>query len=139
MFYICYLWGVHVLYTLFVRCSYFIYIICEVFMFYTRYLWGVQVLYTLFVRCSCFIYVICEVFMLYICYLWGIHVLYTLFVFIYVYWCSKRFPFLMMFVSFNSNTTGVTSGAATASAPEFTLGFQWGLCFSIFSLLSSVL
>jgi hypothetical protein len=88
MFYICYLWGVHVLYTLFVRCSCFIYVICEVFMFYIRYLWGVQVLYMLFVRCSCFIYVICEVFMLYIRYLWGVHVLYMLFVrcscFIYV-------------------------------------------------------
>jgi hypothetical protein len=80
MLYIRYLWDIHVLYTLFVRCSCFIYVICEVFMFYIHYLWGVHVLYTLFVRCSCFIYVICEVFMFYIRYLWGVHVIYTLFV-----------------------------------------------------------
>ena len=38
-------------------------------------------------------------------------VLFVLFVFIYVhvYWCPTRFPCQMMFVSFNSNTTGVTS------------------------------
>jgi hypothetical protein len=36
-----------------------------------------------------------------------------------------------MLVSFNSNTTGVTSGAGTANlsrAPEFTPSFQWGTC-----------
>ena len=36
------------------------------------------------------------------------------------------------------NTTGVTSGAGTtyhSEAPEFTPGFQWGSCFSIFSFM----
>ena len=36
------------------------------------------------------------------------------------------------------NTTGVTSGAGTAypsGAPEFTPGFQWGSCYSIFSFI----
>jgi len=45
-----------------------------------------------FVEGSCFVYV----------------------VFIYVYWCSTLFPYLMMFVSLKSNTTGVTCGAGTA-------------------------
>jgi hypothetical protein len=42
---------------------------------------------------------------------------------IYANWCQTRFSFQMMFVSFNSNTTGVTSGAGTtypSGAPEFT-------------------
>jgi len=42
----------------------------------------------------------------------------------------------MMFVSFNCNTTGVTSGAGTAKhfeAPQFIPGFKWGSCCSIFS------
>ena len=37
------------------------------------------------------------------------------------------------------NMTGVTSGAETAypsGAPEFTSGFQWGSCYSIFSFIS---
>ena len=36
------------------------------------------------------------------------------------------------------NTTGATSGAGTAStsgAPEFTPGFHWGSCYSIFSFM----
>ena len=36
------------------------------------------------------------------------------------------------------NTTRVTSGAGTAypsGEPEFTTGFQWGSCYSIFSLI----
>jgi len=43
---------------------------------------------------------------------------------------------------FNSNMAGVTYGAGTANpsgAHEFTLGFQWGSCCSIFSFLCSVL
>jgi hypothetical protein len=36
------------------------------------------------------------------------------YVFIYVSWCPTRFPYQMMLVSLNSNTTGVTSGAGTA-------------------------
>jgi hypothetical protein len=36
------------------------------------------------------------------------------------------------------NTSGATSGAGTAypsGAPEFIPGFQWGLCYSIFSFM----
>jgi hypothetical protein len=43
----------------------------------------------------------------------GIHVLLMLFAFIYAYWCPIRFPFLIMFVSFNSNTTDGTWRAGT--------------------------
>jgi len=48
------------------------------------------------------------------------------FVFIYVSWCQTRFPYNMMFVSYNSNTTGVTCGTGTAyrsGVPQFTPGF----------------
>jgi hypothetical protein len=51
---------------------------------------------------------------------------YMLFVFIYARLCSKQFPFQMTFVSFNSNTTDITSGAGTAhpsGAHEFTHRF----------------
>jgi len=60
-----------------------------------------------FVRVSCFIYV-------FFC------------VFIYVFWSPTRFPYQMMFVSFNSNTTGATCGAGTVKpfGLEFTLGFS---------------
>ena len=47
----------------------------------------------------------------------------------------------MMFVQFNSNTTGVTCWAGTANpsgAPEFTPSFKWDLSCSIFSLLCNV-
>jgi hypothetical protein len=40
---------------------------------------------------------------------------------------STRFPYQMMFVSFSSNTTGVTSGTGSAThfgAPAFTLGYS---------------
>jgi len=43
-----------------------------------------------------------------------------------MYWCPTRFPYQMMFVSFNINTTGVTCGEGTANpsrAPELTPGF----------------
>ena len=49
---------------------------------------------------------------------------------------------ILMFVSFNSNATGVTSGAGPANppgAPEFTSGFSWCSCCSIFWFLCSVL
>jgi len=49
-----------------------------------------------------------------------------LFVINYVYCCSTRFPYQMMFVSFISNTTGVICGAGTANSfgtPEFTPDF----------------
>ena len=48
------------------------------------------------------------------------------FKFIHVYWCPPRFPYQMMFVSFNSNTTDVISGAGIANysgAPEFLVVF----------------
>jgi hypothetical protein len=41
-------------------------------------------------------------------------------------WCPTRFPFQLMFLSFNSNRTGVACGAGTvypSGAPEFTPGF----------------
>ena len=63
---------------------------------------------------------------------------FMLFVFIYVYWCPIRSPYHMILVSFNCNTTGVECGAVTANpsgVPEFTLDFQWGVCYSIFSFL----
>jgi len=61
-----------------------------------------------------------------------------LFEFIYVHWCPTRFPYQMMFISFNSNTTGGTCGAGTTNpfgAHEFTPTLR---C-SIFSLLCKVL
>jgi hypothetical protein len=73
---------------------------------------------------------------------------YLLFVFIYVYWCSTRFPYQMMFASFNCNC--VTSWAGTTNpsgAPEYTpvfsavrvaqsLAFYAVFCISLFVLLS---
>ena len=44
-----------------------------------------------------------------------IRVIFMLFVFIYTYWCPTRFPYQMMFVSFNSSTMGVISGAGIAN------------------------
>ena len=52
-----------------------------------------------------------------ICFVGGscfIHVTFFVFVFIYVYWCPTRFPYQMMFVLLNSNSTGANSGAGTA-------------------------
>ena len=63
---------------------------------------------------------------------------FMLIVFIYAYWCPTQFPYQMMFVSFNSTTTGVTCGAGTANpsgAHECTAGFLRGSCSSIFSFL----
>ena len=65
-----------------------------------------------------------------------------LFVFIYVYCSSKRFLYQMMFVSFDRNMTGVTSGARMPKPsvePEFTPIFLLVLCFSVFIFLCSVL
>ena len=61
--------------------------------------------------------------------------LFMLFIFIYVYWNTISISDVIF--SFNSYTTGVTSGARItypSGAPEF--GFQWGSCCSIFSFLS---
>jgi len=46
-----------------------------------------------------------------------------LFVFIYTYWCPTRFPYQIIFIFLDSNTTGVTSGAGTdypSGVSEFT-------------------
>jgi hypothetical protein len=67
-----------------------------------------------------------------------------LFVFIYIYCCTKRFPYQMIMVLFNSNTTGVISGAGTAYptvTTDFTpvfigsLVFYVVLCRTLFLLL----
>jgi len=44
--------------------------------------------------------------------------MYMLFVFIYVYWCPKRYLFQMM-LSFSNNTTVVTCGVGTTKPSEF--------------------
>jgi len=47
-------------------------------------------------------------------------------IFVFIYWCPTRFLYQMMFVSFNGNTTGVTSGTGTSNpsgAPQFTSCF----------------
>jgi len=75
-----------------------------------------------------------------------------LFVFIYVYWCSTRFPYHMMFVTLTV-MTGVTSGAGPAYPSwslEFTsvfggvrvaqsLVFYVVFCRSLFVILSFLL
>ena len=49
-------------------------------------------------------------------------------------------PKYTVFVSCSSNTTGVTSGAASsAGPPEFPPGFNWGSCCSVFSIYCSFL
>jgi hypothetical protein len=40
---------------------------------------------------------------------------FKLFVLIYAYWCPTRFPYQMMFVSFNSDMTGVKCVAEAAT------------------------
>ena len=58
-----------------------------------------------------------------------------IFVSIYTQICPTQFPYQMMFVSSNSNTTANPSGG-----PEFTpCFFLWGSCCSIFSFLCSFL
>ena len=57
------------------------------------------------------------------------------------YTCRKHFSVLNSFMTYyrvcnQINTMGATSGTGTAylsGAPEFTPGFQWGSCYSIFS------
>ena len=54
--------------------------------------------------------------------------------------CTTRCSCKIMFVSFNSNTRGVTSIERTAypsGAHEFTSSFQWSQCCSTFSFLCS--
>jgi hypothetical protein len=67
----------------------------------------------------------------------NVHVLFMFFWVLFTYIGVQR-DCQMILVSFSSNTTGVTSGAGTANssgAPEFTLGFKWGPCYSIFSFI----
>ena len=46
-------------------------------------------------------------------------IFYFLFVYLFKYcWWPTRFPYCMMFVSFNSNTTGTTSGQELPTLPE---------------------
>jgi len=48
--------------------------------------------------------------------------------YLYLATCTTPFPYRMMFVSFNSNITGVTGGAGTgcpSGAPEFIPVFDW--------------
>ena len=55
---------------------------------------------------------------------------------------SYPIPFQILFVSINSNLTGVTCGAGTASpsgAPAFNPAFSLGSCWSIFGYLCNVL
>jgi hypothetical protein len=59
---------------------------------------------------------VCKEFMFYLCYLY----------FFYAYWCPTRFPYQMVFVSLNSNTTGVTFETETVNpvgTPEFIASF----------------
>jgi hypothetical protein len=57
--------------------------------------------------------------------------------------CRKHFLVLSSFMTYHQvckwiNTTDATSGAGTAypyGAPEFTTGFWWGSCYSIFSFM----
>ena len=70
-----------------------------------------------------------------------IHILYI------AVWCNMKylfcFPVHSSFTTYyrvcnQINTTGATRGAGTAypsGAPEFTSGFQWGSCYSIFSFI----
>ena len=61
--------------------------------------------------------------------------------------CRKYFPVLSSYMTSRrvcnqSNQTAAPSGAGTAfssGVPEFTRGFQWGSCYSIFSFLCIVL
>jgi hypothetical protein len=56
--------------------------------------------------------------------------------------CRTSFPYGMIFVSLNSNTTGVTGGAGSAypsAAYVFTCSFCVGSCCSIFNVLCNVL
>ena len=57
--------------------------------------------------------------------------------------CRKHFPVLSSFTTYyrvcnQINTTGATSRAGTAypsGEPEYTPGFQWSSCYSIFSFI----
>jgi hypothetical protein len=44
----------------------------------------------------------------------GLCFIYVICIYLYIYWCLTRFPYQMMFESFNNNTMGFTSGAEIA-------------------------
>ena len=64
-----------------------------------------------------------------------VHVLFMFFLaFTYSYWCPTWIPHQMIFLSFNSNTTGASSRAGTVNHPgsaEPTPGFSGGRSFVI--------
>jgi hypothetical protein len=55
------------------------------------------------------------------------HVILVLIVYIFVYWCLTRFPYQMIFMSFNSNTTSAT-GVVGAVCPSEAHEFNPGVC-----------
>ena len=68
-------------------------------------------------------------------------VLFMLLVCLYINWCLTWFTYHMLFLSFNSNTMGVTYESWTTNpsgAPKFTLNFKLASCCSIFSFLCDV-
>ena len=60
--------------------------------------------------------------------------------------CRKHFPILSSLTTYyrvcnQINTTGAISGEGTTyhtGAPEFTHGFQWGPCYSIFGFICMI-
>jgi len=73
--------------------------------------------------------------------------IFVIFVFIYVYWCSTRFPYQMMFASFNCNTRLVSlveqelpilpeHPVFSAVRVAQSLAFYAVFCISLFVLLS---
>jgi hypothetical protein len=61
-----------------------------------------------------------------------------LFVFLYAYCCPTRFPYQMIIMSFNNDTTGVTRGAATRVQPRFLVVFVL-LNLSVLSIVLSTI
>jgi hypothetical protein len=58
-----------------------------------------------------------------ICWVWGLCYMNAICIFFfYIYWCSKRLPYHIMFLSYNSSTAGVTNGAETFY-PQIIQGF----------------
>ena len=61
---------------------------------------------------------------------------------IYLYCCQAQFLYQIIFMSFNSNTMGATSGAGTAyhgTVHEFTPILKWGSCCLNLSFMCSIL
>jgi hypothetical protein len=64
--------------------------------------------------------------------------IFMLFVFVYVYWCPTRFPYNMMFLTVNFNTTGVTCGEELPTLPEHLSSPLFLVRFVLLDLLFSV-